>query len=77
MKNTTKTVYTPATIEALTSTVVTNALDQPTTTTYESARGVATAQVDANGKRTDAVYDALGRVMEGAAARVGEGRPRR
>ncbi|MEV0783269.1 RHS repeat-associated core domain-containing protein [Streptomyces sp. NPDC050423] len=64
LKNTTKTDYVPAINEAPTSTLVTNALGHTATTTYEPARGVATAQVDANGKRTDAVYDALGRVTK-------------
>ncbi|WP_374404787.1 RHS repeat domain-containing protein [Streptomyces sp. 35G-GA-8] len=31
---------------------------------YDPARGVATANVDANGKRTDAVHDGLGRVLK-------------
>ncbi|MEV0580842.1 RHS repeat-associated core domain-containing protein [Streptomyces sp. NPDC050392] len=64
LQNTTKTDYVPAINEAPTSTTVTNALGHTATTTYEPARGVATAQVDANGKRTDAVYDALGRVTK-------------
>ncbi|WP_256925327.1 RHS repeat domain-containing protein [Streptomyces sp. Amel2xC10] len=67
--NTTTTAYTPRTIGAPTSTTVTRtpdratALDQTTTTEYDPTRGVPTAVIDANGKRTDATYDGLGRVL--------------
>lgn len=62
--NTTTTAYTPATIEAPTSVTETNALGHATTTTYDPTRGVATAVIDANGKRTDATYDGLGRTLQ-------------
>ncbi|MFE4674253.1 RHS repeat domain-containing protein [Streptomyces sp. NPDC056723] len=62
--NTTTTQYTPKTIESPTAKTETNALDQTTTTEYDPARGVATGTVDANGKRTDAVIDGLGRVLK-------------
>nr|BFD88601.1 RHS repeat-associated core domain-containing protein [Streptomyces sp. Xyl84] len=62
--NTTTTAYTPATIEAPTSETKTNALGHTTTTTYDPARAVATAITDANGKRTEATYDGLGRTLQ-------------
>lgn len=62
--NTTTTAYTPSTIEAPTSTTATNALDQSTKTEYDPARGVPTADIDPNGKRTDATYDGLGRTLQ-------------
>ncbi|WP_306316680.1 MULTISPECIES: RHS repeat domain-containing protein [unclassified Streptomyces] len=62
--HTTTTAYTPATIEAPTSKTETNPLNQSTTTEYDPARGTATAEIDANGKRTDAVLDGLGRVLK-------------
>ncbi|MGW0855992.1 RHS repeat domain-containing protein [Streptomyces sp. NPDC002690] len=61
--NTTTTAYTPATIQAPTSQTVKNALDQVTTTEYDPARGIATAEVDPNQKRIDATYDGLGRTL--------------
>ncbi|MFG3304888.1 RHS repeat-associated core domain-containing protein [Streptomyces wuyuanensis] len=64
LDNTTTTAYTPATIEAPTSVTVTNALGHTATTTYDPTRGVATAAVDANNKRTDAVHDGLGRTLK-------------
>ncbi|WP_343242562.1 RHS repeat-associated core domain-containing protein [Streptomyces sp. SID8111] len=63
-QNTTTTVYTPATVQAPTSTTVTNALEHTVTTTHDPVLGVVTATVDANGKRTDAVHDGLGRVLK-------------
>ncbi|WP_436846522.1 RHS repeat domain-containing protein [Streptomyces massasporeus] len=62
--NTTTTTYTPLTIETPDSKTETNALGHTTTTTYDPARGVPTAVVDANGKRTDATYDGLGRTRQ-------------
>ncbi|WP_306192473.1 RHS repeat domain-containing protein [Streptomyces sp. MK5] len=62
--NTTTTAYTPATIEAPTSETETNALGHTTTTYYDPTRAVATAVVDANGMRTDATYDGLGRTLQ-------------
>ncbi len=61
---TTKTEYTPATVKAPTTVVVTNAKGHETTTTQDPVHGVVTAAVDANGKRTDAVHDGLGRVLK-------------
>ncbi|WP_442818015.1 hypothetical protein [Streptomyces sp. NBC_01224] len=61
---TTKTDYVPTTVEAPTSVTVTNPRGHVTTTTYEPARGVAIAEVDPNNKRTDAVYDGLGRLLK-------------
>ncbi|MGI5440440.1 RHS repeat-associated core domain-containing protein [Streptomyces shenzhenensis] len=61
---TTTTVYTPLTIEAPTSVTETNALGHTTKTEYEPARGVATAVIDANDRRTDATYDGLGRTLQ-------------
>ncbi|WP_309228132.1 RHS repeat domain-containing protein [Streptomyces lunaelactis] len=63
LDNTTTTAYTPQAIEAPTSATQTNALGHAATTTYDPARGVATAMVDANGKRTDALHDGLGRTL--------------
>ncbi|MEU2248786.1 RHS repeat-associated core domain-containing protein [Streptomyces sp. NPDC019224] len=60
----TTTAYTPTTTEAPTSVEVTNAANHETTTSYDPARGVATAEVDPNGKRTDATYDGLGRLLK-------------
>ncbi|MFH8484004.1 RHS repeat domain-containing protein [Streptomyces longisporoflavus] len=61
---TSTTDYTPKTIEAPKSATETNALGHKTTTDYEPARGVVTATVDANSKRTEAVHDGLGRVLK-------------
>ncbi|MFJ7995639.1 RHS repeat domain-containing protein [Streptomyces sp. NPDC096310] len=62
--NKTTTAYTPATIEPPTSKRETNALGHTATVEYDPARGVAAANVDANGKRTEAVRDGLGRVLK-------------
>ncbi|MFF2852017.1 RHS repeat domain-containing protein [Streptomyces sp. NPDC058001] len=64
VNNTTTTQYTPRTIEAPTTVTVTNALGHATTTQYDPLRGVATAAIDPNDKRTDATYDGLGRVLK-------------
>ncbi|MEV1092860.1 RHS repeat domain-containing protein [Streptomyces microflavus] len=61
---TTRTGYTPATLQAPTTVTVTDAKDHVTTTTHDPVRGVVTATVDANGKRSDAVHDGLGRVLK-------------
>ncbi|MFI1223148.1 MULTISPECIES: RHS repeat-associated core domain-containing protein [unclassified Streptomyces] len=61
---TTRTDYTPATLKAPTTVAVTNAKDHVATTTHDPVRGVVTATVDPNGKRTDAVHDGLGRVLK-------------
>ncbi|MEU0271214.1 RHS repeat-associated core domain-containing protein [Streptomyces sp. NPDC006307] len=60
----TTTVYTPATGEVPTSTVVTNPLGHTVTTTLEPLRGQTTQVSDANGKVTSSAYDALGRLIK-------------
>ncbi|WP_236241090.1 RHS repeat domain-containing protein [Streptomyces sp. CC228A] len=62
--NTTTTAYTPAVSAPPTKMTETNALGHTTTTVYDPVRGIAAAVVDANGKRTDAVHDGLGRVLK-------------
>ncbi|HKT00821.1 MAG TPA: SpvB/TcaC N-terminal domain-containing protein, partial [Rugosimonospora sp.] len=57
----TTTSYAPATGEPTTVTV-TNPLGFATTTTYDPSWELATSVVDANGRRTDLGYDALGRL---------------
>ncbi|WP_432052189.1 RHS repeat-associated core domain-containing protein [Streptomyces xiamenensis] len=57
----TRTAYTPATGQSPTKTVTTNALGHTAEVTTDPRRGVVTAAFDANGVRTDATYDALGR----------------
>lgn len=61
---TSTTAYDPTTVEAPRSKSETNTLEQTVTTYYEPARGATTAVVDANGKRTDAVLDGLGRTLK-------------
>jgi len=62
--HTTTIAYTPETVESPTSKAETNELGHVATTHYDPLRAVATATVDANGKRTDAVRDGLGRVTQ-------------
>ncbi|NGO73667.1 RHS repeat protein, partial [Streptomyces sp. SB3404] len=57
----TATAYTPSTGEAPRKTVTTNPLGHTETSHLDQRRGNPTAVVDANGKRTDVEYDALGR----------------
>ncbi|MEI7033502.1 RHS repeat-associated core domain-containing protein [Streptomyces pratensis] len=64
LNNTTSTAYAPAAFQAPTTVTVTNALGHEATTTHDPVRGATTAAVDANGKRTDAVHDGLGRVVK-------------
>ncbi|MEU4178313.1 RHS repeat-associated core domain-containing protein [Streptomyces sp. NPDC026589] len=64
LQATTRTEYTPATLKAPTTVAVTNAKGHVATTTHDPVRGAVTATVDANGKRTDAVHDGLGRVLK-------------
>jgi RHS repeat-associated protein len=59
----TTTSYTPATGGPVTGVTTKNALDHSNTTTLDPARGHAVAEVDANGRRTDLQYDALGRLQ--------------
>ncbi|MFI2301984.1 DUF3560 domain-containing protein [Actinacidiphila glaucinigra] len=61
---TTTTQYTPPTGAAPVTTLVTNDLGHTTTTTDDPVRGIPVAEVDANTKRTEAVYDALGRLLK-------------
>ncbi|MFC0437481.1 RHS repeat-associated core domain-containing protein [Kutzneria buriramensis] len=62
--NITTTAYTPASGGPLTQTVVTNPLNQATTTTIDSATGQTTKVVDANNRVTETAYDALGNRTE-------------
>lgn len=62
--NTTTTAYTPATGAPPTAQIATNALGHKTTTEYDPLRGTAVATVDANGKRSDAGQDGLGRTVK-------------
>ncbi|MFB7657857.1 MULTISPECIES: RHS repeat domain-containing protein [unclassified Streptomyces] len=61
---TSTTAYSPATLEAPTSKTETNTLKHAVTTTYDPTRSAVTAVTDANGKRTDAVLDGLGRTLK-------------
>ncbi|MFK0189513.1 RHS repeat domain-containing protein [Kitasatospora sp. NPDC090308] len=68
---TTTTVYTPATGRPTQSIVTTPpatagkaATTQTTTTDYDLQRGLATGSIDANNRRTDIGYDALGRILK-------------
>ncbi|MFJ3967804.1 RHS repeat domain-containing protein [Streptomyces parvus] len=61
----TTTAYTPATGQAPTETVTTNALGHATKVMTDPRRGLATATVDVNGKRTDLEYNALGQLIKG------------
>ncbi|MFI1678084.1 RHS repeat domain-containing protein [Streptomyces sp. NPDC020607] len=60
----TTTAYTPTTLYAVTKQVTTNALGHTGTAENDPGRGAAVASVDANGKRTDAVLDGLGRTVK-------------
>jgi RHS repeat-associated protein len=60
---TSTTDFTPAERGNLTQSVLTNAKGQKTTTAIEPGRGGVTAVVDVAGHRSDASYDALGRVV--------------
>ncbi|WP_415949940.1 RHS repeat domain-containing protein [Streptomyces sp. KLOTTS4A1] len=62
---TTTTAYTPTTGQIPTETTTTNALGHTAKTITDPRRGLTTATVDANGKRTDMEYDALGRLLKG------------
>jgi RHS repeat-associated protein len=59
-----KTAYTPGTGGPVTQLVTTNALGHTTTTTMQPAWGQPAVVVDANKRRTETAYDALGRVVE-------------
>ncbi len=59
----TTTAYTPATGNPTTVTT-TNKLNWVTTSTLDTARGLATTEVGVNGERADVAYDPLGRVVK-------------
>ncbi|MFI7869409.1 RHS repeat-associated core domain-containing protein [Streptomyces salinarius] len=59
---TTTTAYTPAASGPLTKTVVTNPLGHKTTTYLDARRGLAARTYDANNKKTELTYDAMGRL---------------
>ncbi|MCX5160038.1 RHS repeat protein [Streptomyces sp. NBC_00264] len=63
-KATITTKYDPPTGQSPNQTIATNIRKQDTTTITDPVRGVTTAAVDANGKRADIEYDALGRVIK-------------
>ncbi|MFF0597070.1 RHS repeat-associated core domain-containing protein [Streptomyces antibioticus] len=63
LENKTTTTYVPTTGETPKSKTTANALGHTAIVEYEQARGVATASIDVNGKRTDAEHDGLGRVL--------------
>jgi RHS repeat-associated protein len=58
----TATAYTPATGGPVTARTTTNSKGWSATTTLDPAWGLATAESDVNGKRTETAYDALGRL---------------
>ncbi|MET8685079.1 RHS repeat-associated core domain-containing protein [Streptomyces sp. NPDC004732] len=60
----TTTAYTPTTLYAPTKQVATNALGHTETTENDPGRTAPVASVDANGKRTDAILDGLGRTVK-------------
>ncbi|MEV0322455.1 RHS repeat domain-containing protein [Streptomyces sp. NPDC050658] len=59
----TTTDYTPTTLYAVTKQVTINPLGHTDTAEHDPGRGAPVASVDANGKRTDAVLDGLGRTV--------------
>ncbi|HEX8630922.1 MAG TPA: RHS repeat-associated core domain-containing protein, partial [Catenuloplanes sp.] len=61
----THTSYTQAPGSGTISVTVTNPLNHTTTTQMETARGLPLVQVDANNRRTEMAYDALGRLIKG------------
>ncbi|WP_353945535.1 RHS repeat-associated core domain-containing protein [Streptomyces sp. HUAS MG91] len=61
---TTDVTFTPATGRAPTETQTTNALGHTSKEITEPLRGLTTATIDANGKRADLEYDALGHLVK-------------
>ncbi|WP_051795058.1 polymorphic toxin-type HINT domain-containing protein [Kibdelosporangium aridum] len=59
-----KVSFNPSLGGPVTSTTVTNALNESTTTTYDELRGIAIHTKDANGRVSQSQYDALGRLIE-------------
>ncbi|MEV0682155.1 RHS repeat-associated core domain-containing protein [Actinosynnema sp. NPDC050436] len=64
LQRTTGAAFTPAEGGILSKIVTTNAKNQTSTVELEPSRGKTTATVDVGSRRTDAGYDALGRVVE-------------
>ncbi|GAB2979149.1 RHS repeat-associated core domain-containing protein [Saccharothrix stipae] len=62
LQRATTTAYTPVDGGVLTKTVTTNAKSQTSTVEIDPARGKATAAIDVGSRRSDADYDALGRL---------------
>lgn len=62
--NETKTAYTPAAAGPLTKKVVTNPLNHTATTIIDPRRGLDLRTLDANLKKTEFAYDALGRLTD-------------
>ncbi|MBC8091088.1 MAG: RHS repeat protein, partial [Pseudonocardia sp.] len=60
----TTTAYTPAANGLVTQIVTTNPLAHVSTTIVDPGRGLETATVDANSRRTDVGYDPLGRLVK-------------
>ncbi|MEU8957988.1 RHS repeat-associated core domain-containing protein [Streptomyces sp. NPDC048518] len=60
----TTTAYTPSTLYAVTKQETTNPLGHTETVENEPGRAAPVASVDANGKRTEAVLDGLGRTVK-------------
>ncbi|GIF96968.1 RHS repeat-associated core domain-containing protein [Catellatospora citrea] len=58
------TAYTPAVGGPITSVATTNALGHTSTATLDPLTGMALTSVDANGRRTDADYDPLRRIVK-------------
>ncbi|XVV05954.1 polymorphic toxin-type HINT domain-containing protein [Actinosynnema sp. CA-248983] len=63
LNRTTSTAYTPTEGGLLTKTVTTNPKNQTSTVELDPARGSPTASIDVGARRTDAEYDALGRLI--------------
>jgi RHS repeat-associated protein len=62
--HTSKVSFTPGLGGPVTSTTVTNAKGHSGTTTFDVLRGTNVKSVDANGRTSESVFDALGRVTE-------------
>ncbi|MTD56099.1 RHS repeat-associated core domain-containing protein [Amycolatopsis pithecellobii] len=62
LNRTSRLAYTPADGGSLTQTVTTNPLNQTSTITLDPGRGTTTSTVDVAAHRSDATYDALGRL---------------
>ncbi|MEU4807185.1 RHS repeat-associated core domain-containing protein [Actinosynnema sp. NPDC023587] len=63
LQRTTSTAYTPAEGGVLTKSVTTNPKNQNSTIELDPGRGIPTASIDVGSRRTDADYDALGRLI--------------